>query len=254
MKRSIVKSLIVGAMAAALAFILCSCGIITVHIDTARKDSVAGSGTASNKVRNLDIEWVAGEINIVFDGVDEIRFEESAKEQLSDDAKMRYREADGTLTIEYCKGKTVNNVPPKKLTLVLPNGYTFDHVEFEVVSTDVSLPDGFCANSLELDSVSGNLASAGDAVLKDVEIKGISGNTVLSVEGMKSFEAEVVSGSVQLILPEDTAFTAAVNSASGDFCTDFETNMNGKTYSHGSGGAVIEMNSVSGDLEIKAKK
>ena len=160
--------------------------------------------------------------------MDEIRFEESAKEQLKDDAKMRFQESDGTLMIAYCKGKTVNNVPPKTLTLVLPNSYTFDCVEFEVVSSDISLPAGFSANSFELDCVSGNLVSSGEVLLKDVEIKGISGDASLSVKALEEFEAEMVSGSVCLVPPEDTDFVATIDSASGTFSTDFETRAYGK--------------------------
>ena len=66
MKRNIMKSLTGCVLAAVLTLLLCGCGIITVHFGSEGKAAAAGSETASKKVLNLDIEWAAGEINIVF--------------------------------------------------------------------------------------------------------------------------------------------------------------------------------------------
>ena len=68
-----------------------------------------------------------------------------------------------------------------------------------------------------------------------------------------SIEAETVSGEIILYLPEDTGFTAELDSVSGEFKCDFEVSEKKDRYQSGDSSNYYEFDTVSGDVRIKKK-
>ena len=64
-------------------------------------------------------------------------------------------------------------------------------------------------------------------------------------------EAESTSGNVTLSLPEDTGFTAHLDTTSGDITYELPLEKKGDTYICGDGSSKINIDTTSGDIAIK---
>lgn len=260
------RLLTAGIIMTTMSIGLCGCSGVNIGPDENRYEEMStgdqngsyiiGAGTASIEVENLEINWVAGKINVEFAEVDEIQFSETSNKELDSDDQMRYQEKNGTLTIDFCKSNMIgiDNVPEKELTLTLPMDYQLSDTDIAVVSADVSLPEGFCTETLTVEAVSGAVISQGELVISEVKMEAVSGDVNLEIKGLEDFDMEAVSGNTTLTLPADAEFSAEIESASGDFSTDFETHKDDDVYIHGAGSTKIEMESVSGNLEIKMQQ
>ena len=69
--------------------------------------------------------------------------------------------------------------------------------------------------------------------------------------GGQSFPA---SGKLELTLPRDSGFTVLLDTASGDFISDFETRNSGEEHVYGDGRCVIDVDSASGDVIVHKGK
>ena len=92
------------------------------------------------------------------------------------------------------------------------------------------------------------------ASVDSLSAKSASGSVSCELENVPSeCELSVVSGGVNLILPEDSDFTANVRMTSGEFDSDFALKKNGNTYICGSGSAGNDIDTTSGDVSIRQK-
>lgn len=143
---------------------------------------------------------------------------------------------------------------------------------FKTVSGDMNL--GSLTGSFNVETISGDVSGqglvgdinmklvSGDANLQasnfpSVNVNTVSGDVVLNttlVEGPYKFHS--VSGDVHLLTPVTSQFNVELHSVSGDFNTNLPLTHSSQsigrfTASAGTGGARINMNSVSGDLWVK---
>lgn len=227
-----------------------------------------GSGSVSaQNIRRLNINWIAGNLDItVYDG-EVIIFTEPA--DLDQDDQLRYRVKDGTLTIQYCKsGWTLFNTPQAKdLTVQIPRDLALSSLDLDLVDTHASL-QGITGNVCQAETVSGNLrftdcsfhsleadaVSGGlrfDGTLEELEFDGVSGSLDLTLAAVpREVTVDLISGDTELRLPADAAFSAELDSVSGSLSTTFPVTKRGSTYVCGAGGGWFEFDSVSGNVSI----
>lgn len=224
---------------------------------------------SAENVRKISIQWTAGEVLVFCGESGDIIISESAAQPLSAEERMSYDLQDGELKVR--SQRTGSYDREKTLMVQLPVGAILEEMEVETVSASVEICGG-AAQELELDSVSGALTveavnggfpevSAStvsgfvrlEGDIPEVELESTSGD--LSVAGnqvLRSLDAETVSGLVQLSLPMDTAFTLRYETTSGSLNGGpfalYQSS--GKDYSVGTGGARLDVESVSGDLEL----
>lgn len=218
-------------------------------------------------VQEIHIQWTAGEVQIFNGESADIILSETAARPLDATEEMNYELRDGKLTVRFQRANSGDQ--EKTLLVQLPVGVVLDELEVETVSAAVAVYGG-AARELELDSVSGDLVvenvNGGFAevsastvsgfvyLLGDipaVELESTSGDlTVTGNHTLRSLEVSTVSGLVWLSLPEDAAFTLRYETTSGvlDGGPFALRQSSGKSYSVGSGGARLEVESVSGDL------
>lgn len=218
-------------------------------------------------VQEIHIQWTAGEVQIFNGESADIILSETAARPLDAAEEMIYELRDGKLTVRFQRANSGDQ--EKTLLVQLPVGVVLDELEVETVSAAVAVYGG-AARELELDSVSGDLVvedvNGGFAevsastvsgfvyLLGDipaVELESTSGDlTVTGNHTLRSLEVSTVSGLVWLSLPEDAAFTLRYETTSGvlDGGPFALRQSSGKSYSVGSGGARLEVESVSGDL------
>lgn len=221
--------------------------------DTGRgvKDGFAlgGASLPVDGIREIEIEWIAGEVEIeCYDG-SEIVFSETSAEQLSERQTMRYLVKDGELEIRCCESKTVQ-LPEKTLTVQIPASLIADELEADVVSASL-MARGVQAREIKLESVSGNICADGLTAEK-LQIDTVSGIAeILRCDVARKLKIDTVSGNAAMQLAASaTGFTLKFDTVSGSVHCDVPVTTSRKSMVYGDGSLGIEMESVSGSFKI----
>ncbi|HKL79916.1 MAG TPA: DUF4097 family beta strand repeat-containing protein [Mobilitalea sp.] len=170
-------------------------------------------------IKNVDFDWVAGEVTvIVFEG-DDIQLVEYAQRTLEADEVLAYDVSGNNLNVEFCEKKMgfLDNMPPKKVEVFIPtelaDGFTdflmksvsaqlyisdikAEYFEAVTVSGDAEI-NNINADEIKLSTTSGNF------ILKDLDapkatMKSVSGE--ITLKGMETDEVstKTTSGTVKL--------------------------------------------------------
>ncbi len=236
-----------------------------------------GAASVNDEIDEIEINWSSGKVNVrYYDGTG-IKISESYKEELDEETSLYYRVIGKTLKIQYAKSGYHSAWEfDKELTVLIPQNEEKEYaLSLNVVSADVKIED-LRVSEFSLDSVSGKTnASFSNAVealsletvsgavaicvpaVGECEIESVSAGVELvitkaDVEGqaIERLDAESVSGNIMLELPEDTSFTLAFDSISGDIESDFSFKKRGNRYTVGDGTADFDVQTVSGDIGI----
>ncbi|MBR3905232.1 MAG: DUF4097 family beta strand repeat protein [Clostridia bacterium] len=223
---------------------------IGYHYDDAGRYS-SGDCTIDKKVKNIDIDWIAGQVNIALHDSDDIILTETANRKMKDAEKVHWLLDDNTLYVKYGRSGRINfSNLNKELTLLLPESMNLDEVQVSSVSAHVNaeLAESDC---VDIHSVSGT-AKVTLHRAETVKTDTVSGDMLLCfAKEPDSIKANSVSGSVTVQLPKGTGFTADMDSVSGRISGDMLGNTDdSKNYTRGNGDCDIQMNSVSGDLTL----
>lgn len=241
--------------------------------DNADQYSAGGATVAASGIREIDVSWVSGEVNVtVYDGT-EIRFSESSNKTLDEDDQLQYRVRDGKLTIQYTKPRRglqiFNNTPSKTLELQIPSSMTLkklsidnvsstvyvdaghlyiDEVDLESVSGSVTLSNLNTAK-LDMESVSGDIQAGGLVDVLDVET--VSGTQTYSLPWLP-YEADMdsISGNVIVYTTRETGFTVKLESVSGNLTSDIATDQVKRQMTYGDGSSKIDVETVSGNVAV----
>ena len=245
-------------------------GLSTIKYDNA--DSYAiGSGRTSDSIRNLEIDWISGNVEISYGKEDEIILEETSKDEITDELTMRWLVEGGTLHIKFCKAGKINvNNCDKTLKVTLPKNIKLEEAEFETVSADITALELhvkdvnfetvsgsvearlYGARSIDADSVSGDVDIIAPDGPKDADIETTSGSVRMNMKkSIDDCEIGTVSGKVTLLLPKKGNFTISYDTTSGDFDSDIEMAQKGSKYVSGKGNDRFTVDTTSGDLRIK---
>jgi len=143
---------------------------------------------------------------------------------------------------------------------------------FKTVSGDVTIQS--LTGPLNIDSVSGDVSGesltgpchfktvSGDIHLRDsnlesANVKTVSGDVSLQT-GLSEgpYKLNAVSGDIHLLVPAASSCNVEMNSISGDFSTNLPVNKSKHSHGNhsarvGTGGVVVTLNSVSGDLMLE---
>ena len=233
--------------------------------------AAGGASLPAANISAVEINWVAGHVNIRFTDTDQITFSETAKRNFDDSERLHYRVRDGKLTIQFCKSqwKLFASLPDKALEIALPRSMSLASLRVETVSADVAAGgaaglldalavetvsgqvacEGLSGRRLNAQSVSGTLAFAG--AFEAVKANTVSGEIALRFYDMpRQVNAESVSGNVKLALPENKGFTVKFDSVSGRLrCSFADLSSRGKTV-YGDGSSQITLQTVSGSAVI----
>lgn len=183
----------------------------------------AGDGEIEgDKVRDLEINWISGDIKVeVYDG-DTVQFFEKSSKELNENEQLHYYNKNGRLIIQFQKaqkkmlsmGKGLN----KELTVKIPEStakamgyFCVDTVSSETRIKGIhvnkmnlnSTSGGFeidkCSSvKLTIDSTSGSITANSLVVEEKLELNTTSGSA--SLEGsFQSVSSDTVSGSIDII-------------------------------------------------------
>ena len=273
----------------ALCLLLCSCSQLG-YVYPNGDEYTAGGTRISEKVEDIDLNWIDGVVTVQYHQGDEIILRETASRDLSSDQELHWRLHGRKLTVQYAASgfRTLPNLN-KELTLLLPDGLRLDDVKINVASAEVQA-DNIDADEINVNTASGrvalrqaghaekvtiNTASGGVAVavadadaLKintasgqviadvyqadEVKTNTASGAVVMQFARMPDeINADSVSGNVTLQLPADGGFTADVDTLSGVVRGNLNVKQCGdETYVYGNGKCRIEVDTVSGNVNF----
>ena len=226
-----------------------SIGKSVYRYDNGGKYSIGNGAVSASKVKNLEIDWVSGDVTVTYGNGDDISFSESFKGDLSEDHLLRWYLDGSTLRIKFQKSGVVKgHGEGKDLLIVVPKGMILDEVDLDCVSSNFIVD----VDSLEyeVDTVSGDFdLTASMATLVDVD--SVSGDCTLRM-GVCPDEVKMntVSGSIYLLIPSDSGFTAEISTVSGKINCSIPVTTNNKKMVAGNGASKIRLSSVSGSLNI----
>lgn len=227
-------------------------------------------GTSAGDIREIEIDWVSGEIQIIPTGIDHIKVNETAAHANTE--AMLCRKDGDTLKISFCKGElaSLKGIGSKDLTIQVPKGWACRKLEIDAVSPKISIQgltadevdldtaggesrfDSCTLGKLDADTASGNLYFTG--TLENLEYDSASGSVEAEFDNVPTkISMDTASGSLSLKLPKGAGFAVALDSLSGKLDSDFPTTLDGDRYLCGDGACKIEMESLSGGVTVNQK-
>lgn len=268
-------------------------GVFFHWFGTDYSDYACGNATVEGNIRNLDIDWMAGQVTVRVAEQEGITIEEDYTGEEA--GRVRYQVDGDTLRIRFSRRVggwfwSFGN-QKKALTVTVPAHLAaqLQKVRVDSVSAAVDI-SGLAADTLEVDSTSGAVRLAGtyhtvdaESTSGDVTFTGscqeftaetVSGRQEIAtgatcrearldtVSGTVRFSAgaacrnirvNTVSGDVTLYVAEQTGFTLQFDRVSGNLKSAFSMRQDGSRYVCGEGLCSIQMDSVSGDLYLKAE-
>ncbi len=228
----------------------------------------------TNGIMSLDVDWTAGDVNILLTDGDEITVTETVNRKVPDNCAMSVKNEGGTLKIRYTGEDMLDmpNMAEKELTVRLPRSMNLPELHLSGVSADFNVAALPVRDTFTFDTVSGELKTGMIDNCTTAEINTVSGKVQLegsfseisagSTSGeidltLRSLPGRVdistVSGSVDMELAADNVgFTVDYSTVSGDLESDFAMKMNGDgMYEYGGGVCRIAVSTTSGDLKIE---
>lgn len=255
------KKLIITLIVLSLLSVLCGCAAGSYLSDGIKyanaANYTAGAGEAAS-VSSIEIDWIAGAVNVQYGETQAVTFSESTTAELSEDEVMHWWLDGATLHLKFAKsGYRANNVPQKTLTLTLPQSFVLSELDIEAVSANVTVT-GISVAKLDIETVSGNVTASGVTAARELDFQTVSGNVTADLSALPAeIDCETVSGDMTLMLEQTAPFYAEFETVSGKFtCAFGDPVKSGKKYTAGIVGAPcrIEAETVSGNFTIREKE
>ena len=190
-----------------VALLACALGILfkTVHFGIRYANAeqyTAGGAELTGAVKNLDIHWTSGAVNVAYHDGDTVLISETAKKAISGDAELRWWLDGDTLRVQYAKsGYFSFHSPDKVLTVTLPEGLALGNVDIDLTSGDVSVPD-LRADAVAIGVTSGDVALKQSGESESVVLSGTSGHIDADVEKAGKLSVSVTSGAIRTTFTE----------------------------------------------------
>lgn len=217
----------------------------------ADKYTAGNTSIAADKLEEIDIDWISGNIRIERYEGDTIEVQEANSDSLAEADRVHSYFDNGILKIQYQKSRRFSfnpSVQSKTLHLRIPEklSSTFlKKVEIDNVSADITV-DGLQIKEFSADTVSGNVNVNG--AVENFETESVSGDSTLtSTVTPREIDSDTVSGDTTITVPADSQFSIDYDSVSGELSNAFPTksdNNSGKW----------TFDTVSGDVTINSMK
>ena len=242
-----------------------------VPISTYHSDGRKNAYPAS--LSELEIEWVAGDILIQPGETDEIIVKEDGVSDPKYNMVLQWQE--DTLKILFCEeeigryfGINTRADVTKDLTITVPKDWICQSLEIDCASATVEVNDmtihevdfdgasGTCefenchVTEMDIDTASGDVRFIGSLQTLDCDAASASIYAVLSNTPSR-LDMDTMSGDLDITLPADAGFALAMDAASSDFESDFETTIKNGNHVCGDGRCRINVDALSGDVVIR---
>lgn len=222
-----------------------------------------------NKVSEIEIEWISGDIKIIGGATnDKVIISESGI--TNDKYKMICKHFGSKLEIKFSQDTPnffgLNSPPPKELVIVVPRGWYCESIDISTASSDISFNDlkignveienasGKCEflycgiRDLDIDTASGDIFFDGEVV--NLELDAASANGEFIISGFpENLKANMASGDLIFVLPDDQPIECHIDVIGGKFINEYPDDHN-QTYSYKPQSCEIWISALSGDVTV----
>ena len=215
--------------------------------------TIADSEVSLTGVNAISVDWVNGNIRVTEGDGYGVTFSETA--QTDSDLMLRYKLEDGKLNIQFCKShmtfKWLESIN-KDLVITVPEG-ELAKLDIDSVNANIDI-ENISLASLKLDTVNGVINASG--YIGKLDFDNVNAQSTFTfAKAPSQIGIDTVNGNCELWLPEDIkGFTLKCDNVSGntDFTDFVGTVERNKIRTYGDGSTKINVDSVSGNLTIKA--
>ena len=173
----------------------------------------SGEADITGKVKNLDIDWTNGKVNLAYHKSDTIMLRETSRKTIPEDKELCWLLEDETLHVRYIKESLrLFSTLQKELTITLPEDIDLEEVKISSTSGDLLIPS-LTAESLSLDVTSGDIDTCASAPATCVNVT--SGDISLVLEG-DTEDLTISSTSGDIDLKASKVDSARISTTSGD--------------------------------------
>ena len=249
-----------------------------------RQETSADSGQAlpneevlqisGDTIREIEIEWVAGDIIIQPADIQEIKVSESA---VTDEKETLVWSVKGeTLEIFFCKDRSFTMVGinskdyvSKDLYISVPQDWECDLLKIETASANLEVSNltiremdfdgarGTCdfndcnVKDLDIDTASGDITFSG--TLETLDFDAASASFIGQFRNTPHrIDMDGMSGNLDIALPENCGFTVSMDGMSSSFRSDFQgTENRNDVHVYGDGRCSIQVDGMSCDVTIR---
>jgi len=191
---------------------------------------IGGGDYSASSVRNLNIKWLDGLVDVIYYDGTTVKFYESSDHALTNETTMYHYFDGSTLYIIYGKDGALNRyASEKKLTVLLPTGTTYRN--FQLTACETSVFVDIDANYVNMSTVEGDVRFG--TMINPVTLK-----------------IKTESGPIDCILPYNASFKLVTATESGKFTSDFNLKRYSSYYLYGSGYSSITLDSGSGNVAL----
>lgn len=226
----------------------------------------------SSEIRNIEIEWAAGDITIQTDeNATDIQITECAP--IETEHQMVYKQSGQTLKIQFSKDSIefpsfgLDVDISKDLVITVPADWSCNSLEIDTAAAKVMMngltiqefdldgASGICditdcnITEMDIDTASGDVNFTG--TLETLDFDAASAGCSIEVTNIpRSIELDGMSGDLELILPPDAGYICNLDTMSGSFDSDFTFKTHDGTYVCGNGECKINVSGMSSDVSI----
>lgn len=233
--------------------------------------SNTAASVPSSSVREIEIDWVSGSIQIMPTDVTEITFTES--EVIDAKYGMVWKQKNEKLSIAFCAEHTFSGFGPrsvlkKDLLIQVPRDWVCDSLEVDTASTTLEVT-GLTIREVEVDSASGECVftdctvdefdldtASGDVrftgTLNSMDCDAAAASVYAVLENVpKQINMDIMSGDLDITLPGDAGFTLAMDTMTNHFTSEFTTTSRNGNIICGDGGCRIKVDGMSSNVTIR---
>lgn len=224
----------------------------------------------ASSIRELEIEWAAGDILIQPGSSDRIVVKEDGV--TSERYAMHLNQEGNTLKIRYAQSVKnfigLNDLMEKDLTIYVPADWYCEALEIDAASAAVEVNDltigevdfdgasGVCefenctVEEIDIDTASGDVRFVGSLNILDCDAA--SASFYASLTNVPSrMDMDMMSGNLDLTLPADAGFSLRMDTMNDNFSSEFQTQLKNGNYVAGDGACRINIDALSGDVTIR---
>ena len=252
-------------------------GATSPDVEMSQTQETMVSGNSGGKdtfdasvIRELEIEWAAGDILIQPGTSDRIVVKEDG---VSEDRYAMYLYQDGdTLKIRYAQSVKnfigLNDLMEKDLTIYVPVDWHCASLDINAATATVEVNDlnigevdfegasGTCefenctVNEIDIDTASGDVRFVGSLNILDCDAA--SASVFASLINVPSrLNMDMMSGDLELVLPADAGFSLQMDTMRDNFHSEFQTELKYGNYVAGDGACRINIDALSGAVTIR---
>ena len=250
MKKKICLCLMVLALAA---LSLAGCMKLDYSYENADKYT-AGDRVVADKIDKIDVDYVAGDVDITAAVGSAVSVKETANRELEED-EMVHTWVDGTtLRIKYCAsdcGMSIEDLK-KNLTLAVPKNMGIEEMKLDLAAGDLKADLGKIGK-FKLDAAAGDLDVTA-AEVKMFDVDAAAGNCAFDFAKVPvKTVIDAAAGDIKVKLPKKCDLTLKIDLAAGDLNYDLPFEKEDKSYMCGNGSNEMSIDCAAGDVNITGR-